>query len=89
MKSRRAGGRSDEPAATGGRIHVAPSPPSELEAEDDEPETGPLRRCIVTRERLPKERMIRFVVGPDGAIVPDLAATAARAGNVVERRGMC
>jgi hypothetical protein len=39
-----------------------------------EPETGPLRRCIVTRERLPKEQMIRFVVGPDRQIVPDLAA---------------
>ncbi|MBS0560332.1 MAG: RNA-binding protein [Proteobacteria bacterium] len=43
-------------------------------AEEDEPETGPVRRCIVTRERLPKEAMIRFVVGPDRAIVPDLAA---------------
>ena len=44
-------------------------------AADDEPEeTGPLRRCIVTRERLPKERMIRFVVGPDRVLVPDLAA---------------
>jgi len=41
---------------------------------DDELETGPLRRCIVTRERLPKERMIRFVVGPDRQLVPDLAA---------------
>jgi predicted RNA-binding protein YlxR (DUF448 family)/ribosomal protein L30E len=46
------------------------------EADDaaDEPETGPLRRCVVTRERLPKERMIRFVVGPDRQLVPDLAA---------------
>jgi uncharacterized protein len=44
--------------------------------DDEEPdlETGPLRRCIITRERLPKERMIRFVVGPDRQIVPDLAA---------------
>ena len=41
---------------------------------DDELETGPLRRCIVTRERLPKERMIRFVIGPDRQLVPDLAA---------------
>lgn len=45
-------------------------------ADDDldqpEPETGPLRRCIVTRERLPKERMIRFVVGPDRQIIPDI-----------------
>ncbi len=40
----------------------------------DEPETGPLRRCIVTRERQPKEGMIRFVIGPDRALVPDLAA---------------
>jgi len=40
----------------------------------DESEIGPLRRCIVTRERLPKERMIRFVVGPDRQLVPDLAA---------------
>jgi len=45
-----------------------------LADEAEEPETGPLRRCIITRERLPKERMIRFVVGPDRAIVPDLAA---------------
>lgn len=32
-----------------------------------------MRRCAATRERLPKERMIRFVVGPDRAVVPDLA----------------
>jgi predicted RNA-binding protein YlxR (DUF448 family) len=38
--------------------------------ERDEPE----RRCIVTREVASKERMIRFVVGPDGEVVPDLLA---------------
>jgi predicted RNA-binding protein YlxR (DUF448 family) len=42
---------------------------------DNEPETGPLRRCIVTRERLPKERMIRFVLAPDKTVTPDLTAT--------------
>ena len=42
--------------------------------ESDTPESGPLRRCAVTRERLPKERMIRFVIGPDRSVVPDLAA---------------
>jgi predicted RNA-binding protein YlxR (DUF448 family) len=42
--------------------------------EETQEETGPLRRCVVTRERLPKERMIRFVVGPDRALVPDLNA---------------
>lgn len=30
------------------------------------------RRCIVTGEVGPRERLIRFVVGPDGAVVPDL-----------------
>ena len=44
-----------------------------LDAPDEESETGPLRRCVVTRARLPKERMFRFVVGPDRALVPDLA----------------
>jgi predicted RNA-binding protein YlxR (DUF448 family) len=43
-------------------------------AEDRDAETGPLRQCVVTRERLPKERMIRFVVSPDRQLVPDLSA---------------
>src|SRR6202789_93339 len=58
------------------RITTEADPVAANVDEDDamEPETGPLRRCIITRERLPKERMIRFVVGPDRSIVPDLAA---------------
>ncbi len=42
--------------------------------DDDEPERGPHRRCIVTRTVGERARMIRFVVGPDGRVVPDLAA---------------
>ena len=34
---------------------------------------GPERRCIVTGEVAPKAGLIRFVVGPEGAVVPDLA----------------
>ena len=34
---------------------------------------GPLRTCIVTGETAAPERMIRFVVGPQGDVVPDLA----------------
>lgn len=30
------------------------------------------RMCIVTRDRLPPEEMIRFVLSPEGAVVPDL-----------------
>jgi predicted RNA-binding protein YlxR (DUF448 family) len=34
---------------------------------------GSLRLCVVTRQERPPEELIRFVVGPDGALVPDLA----------------
>jgi len=34
-------------------------------------ERGPLRRCILTRQTLPKEQMIRFVIGPMRELVPD------------------
>ncbi|MFY9289967.1 MAG: RNA-binding protein [Methylorubrum rhodinum] len=51
----------------------------QAEAEDDPPlDRGPgrgrepLRTCIVTRVTQSPEAMIRFVLGPDGAVVPDL-----------------
>jgi hypothetical protein len=44
-----------------------------VDANEEEPETGPMRRCVVTRERLPKEQMFRFVISPDRALIPDLA----------------
>ncbi|MGG5810774.1 RNA-binding protein [Falsiroseomonas sp. CW058] len=39
---------------------------------EEEAERGPLRRCIVTRERQAKELMLRFVLSPERAVVPDL-----------------
>jgi predicted RNA-binding protein YlxR (DUF448 family) len=36
-------------------------------------ESGPERKCIATGEVRPKSELIRFVVGPDQNIVPDLA----------------
>ena len=44
------------------------------QAGEPDAETGPLRRCVVTRERQAKERMIRFVLSPERVIVPDLTA---------------
>lgn len=41
--------------------------------EPDEGVEGPLRRCIVTGEVQSPERMVRFVVGPDATVVPDVA----------------
>jgi uncharacterized protein len=40
--------------------------------DDDQDELMNERMCIVTRESLPAEAMIRFVAGPDGSVVPDL-----------------
>ncbi len=57
------------------RRRITPEQPDTDDAEDvNEPENGPLRRCVVSRERQPKETMIRFVIGPSREVVPDLAA---------------
>ena len=34
---------------------------------------GPERRCIVLGESGPTDALVRFVLGPDGSVVPDLA----------------
>ncbi|QPM91433.1 RNA-binding protein [Pseudooceanicola algae] len=39
---------------------------------DKDREDGPERKCIVTGEVQPKGGLIRFVVGPDDLIVPDI-----------------
>jgi predicted RNA-binding protein YlxR (DUF448 family) len=44
------------------------------DAHETDENTMRERRCIVTREALPESRLVRFVVGPDNEIVPDLAA---------------
>ena len=40
------------------------------ETQDERAEA--VRRCVVTRTPRPKDELIRFVLGPDGTIVPDL-----------------
>lgn len=39
----------------------------------DKSDEGTERRCLVTGEVQPKAGLIRFVLGPDGIVVPDLA----------------
>ena len=41
--------------------------------EQDDGAEGPLRRCIVSGNVLVPERMVRFVLGPDDVVVPDVA----------------
>lgn len=36
------------------------------------PKHVPERTCIVTRETRPQDELMRFVLGPEGAVVPDL-----------------
>jgi uncharacterized protein len=48
---------------------------------------GPLRRCLVTREVLPKTDLIRFVVGPDAMLVPDVAGRLPGRGLWVKAQG--
>jgi hypothetical protein len=61
------------------------------------PRREPERTCIVTREVRSPDEMIRFVLGPDGSVVPDLrrklpgrgvwvSATAGMVGEAVRRR---
>ena len=71
----RRGGRRGGAGHGGGRM-IAAEAQRELDPSlaPEEEEHGPLRRCLATRERLPKDEMLRFVVGPDRILVPDLEA---------------
>ena len=35
-------------------------------------DADPQRRCIVSGESLPRDALLRFVIAPDGSVVPDL-----------------
>jgi predicted RNA-binding protein YlxR (DUF448 family) len=66
---------ADDPSRKAKSLSGAVAAASEAEqAERDEPAAeGPSRRCIATRQVKPKEELLRFVAGPDNALVPDLA----------------
>ena len=49
-------------------------------------EQGPARTCVVTRRKGAPATMIRFVVGPDGAVVPDIRAKLPGRGVWVDAR---
>lgn len=68
--SPRAGGRKKGHRKGGVATDGANRPSGRPDAGGDR--NGPQRRCIVSGAVLPKEWLIRFVLGPDGNIVPDL-----------------
>jgi predicted RNA-binding protein YlxR (DUF448 family) len=47
---------------------------------------GRERMCVVAREVMPEERLVRFAVAPDDALTPDLAAKLPGRGVWVEAR---
>ena len=48
--------------------------PDNEETDDGDASASPERQCAVTRARLPKEEMLRFVLSPDNVVTPDIAA---------------
>jgi hypothetical protein len=65
---REAGGRKAASAALAPAVEAGREPAETVSAG-----SGPLRRCLATRVVRPKAELLRFVVGPDGTLVPDLA----------------
>lgn len=50
-------------------------PPIDVVEADNGPRMRePERHCIVSRKVLPREQLVRFVLSPDGVVVPDLKA---------------
>jgi predicted RNA-binding protein YlxR (DUF448 family) len=72
-------------------MQASPQEGDDAAGEDDdaidEREVGPLRRCIVTRLQFPRDRMIRFVIGPDNTLIPDLSARLPGRGIWLSARG--
>ncbi len=54
--------------------------------EEEGPDSGPVRLCAVSRSQRPVEDLIRFVLGPDGSIGPDLGRRLPGRGVWVEAR---
>ena len=67
-------------ATSDGELNGAPDAETPIpEVDGGPPRIGkasgaPERRCIATMERRPQSEMIRFVLGPDDQVVPDIAA---------------
>ena len=51
-----------------------PAPSGKKRWKKEKSAEAPMRKCIVSGAEKPKTELIRFVVGPDGTVVPDLEA---------------
>jgi hypothetical protein len=57
-----------------------------VEGAGERDRTAPVRLCAVTRAQRPVEHLVRFVLDPDGTVVPDLAHRLPGRGVWVEGR---
>lgn len=79
--------KSDGPEADGAEVPQPSDAGASRSAQAGRGER--LRTCIVTRQALPEDRLIRFVAGPDGTVAPDLARKLPGRGLWVEaQRGV-
>lgn len=56
-------------------LNAAPEPTSDASegvVAAESPRAAATRRCLVSGEERPKAELVRFVVGPDGSVVPDV-----------------
>lgn len=54
--------------------------PAQLDSGEDGGAGGPVRSCILTRERDSRDHLVRLALGPDGQVHPDVRAKAAGRG---------
>jgi len=65
--------QGDDTRSAGAEPGIAiPDGPSDGASDDGEVLSAGERRCIVTRERRPRRRLIRFVLDMDGQVIPDV-----------------
>lgn len=68
-------GSAREPRLSGGASGLAPATAPEAGAGPVLADQEPQRRCILTRRVAPKSELLRFVVGPQRQVVPDVTET--------------
>jgi very-short-patch-repair endonuclease/predicted RNA-binding protein YlxR (DUF448 family) len=66
-------GVQEEEAPEAPHLPVAGAPGPSLSPQAGRGEAGRTRKCVATGQVLAEDKLIRFVAGPDGSVVPDLA----------------
>jgi uncharacterized protein len=72
-RAKKAASRRYEPATgTWGQSILVVDARQDIDETDAAPPVGPERTCVVTRQTLHPDQLIRFVLGPENTVFPDL-----------------